>query len=1190
MSNGNKKDISTLTNIIDYFHADEKSSENNEEEEVEEEIYDNQKDEIKSLRMSGRFSRVYSYLDKKEDDQIDKEYNSNYYANNITNHNTTYNTNNNIFLSNNINMNMNNKSIKNNESQNKIFTTLYANEQPDSSFYCEEQKSKNKNDNSNLTDNNNNTEFFGRAVSFHPEDEEEINNIINEKEYTLRDNVNKGNDTNKNKEDNDGQKNHKKEIIDNNTKNNINNNINEPKQNLDNNNDNKNEQNNKNYSYNDNEINIINSNKDDNNNNDNIPTNKENNNINENDKNNISSENKEIKCDNNMTNDEINNLTNNLINNENKNVKNNGIMEDLDEKALEEKENEFLELERQRKEQEKIRKQREMLLEQLRIKEEGKKAEEEKLKKKKLKEKKKKELKESVNKESNNIKDNIKNDNNIEINNTNLNNNDLNNNNAYNYMNNNSENSKENNNIVNNSDNNSKRFDSFRNLNNFAYNNANSNQQQSISNNSNNNYSENPSISEQIPKNYNSNTQILDNKNNDSYPSNNNCNNNYRNEEPKKYMSERENQNMKILKNLINFGGDKKANKTKKLSKNQNKDNYICSNYNTYKSPVELTLYNDAVKRRKKLENIDKNVLKGIKLNSNKTKITNASYKVAIDHDEKIIEQTINKYSFLNKKNNTKSLDIIGIALSLRDIKIFRELFKEKNNINKKYTFSDLQKIILSVDKKETRKIKEINFLEQTWLLLNPYQNECINKDIMVGLLKIIFSPEGVLKEIESLLKKYLEAALIGANISNKSLIQNKNNNISTNKNKNKSNNDLICPITHKKITSMDIWPLSKYIKAFLDLKKNMIAYKNTLNMSRDKYSNLKHQKIQSNIDNNNISLDKIDNGCDNNKNKILKPQKKPYNFDKLYKKFLEKEHCKKMTLEQMRKKKEDDEIKELKEKPTITKYKTNLMNDEMNPNGKKRENIYDRLYKQDKEIRAKKLELIEEKERNEQEKIERELRCNKLNVNSRLSKIRMNKSFDEPKQLRGFDEYVKRNRKGRLERLRIKYLLEKNPVGEKYEEIRKRNITPPNITDIRRMRKNEYYRTMNYVNKTVNNNKELVLPENYLSEDESDGNTEYFNLQIKLPNGRTQTLKVYENDDANKVVEEFCKIHSVDDNIKNKLVNNIVNCQKQFLLKDNRNENQNDEDNEEEEEEEEDDEEEEENNIIEEENSQTTN
>ncbi len=63
--------------------------------------------------------------------------------------------------------------------------------------------------------------------------------------------------------------------------------------------------------------------------------------------------------------------------------------------------------------------------------------------------------------------------------------------------------------------------------------------------------------------------------------------------------------------------------------------------------------------------------------------------------------------------------------------------------------------------------------------------------------------------------------------------------------------------------------------------------------------------------------------------------------------------------------KKKEDELKELKEKPTITKQKTNLMNDEMNQNGKKRENIYDRLCKQDKEIRIKKLELIEEYEMN---------------------------------------------------------------------------------------------------------------------------------------------------------------------------------------------------------------------------------
>ena len=103
-----------------------------------------------------------------------------------------------------------------------------------------------------------------------------------------------------------------------------------------------------------------------------------------------------------------------------------------------------------------------------------------------------------------------------------------------------------------------------------------------------------------------------------------------------------------------------------------------------------------------------------------------------------------------------------------------------------------------------------------------------------------------------------------------------------------------------------------------------------------------------------------------------------------------------------------------------------------------------------------------------------------------------------------------------------------------------------------------------------------MIKPEEF-SDNESDGNTEYFNLQIKLPNSKIQTLKIYENDDANQVVEEFCKIHSVDENIKNKLVANIENCQKQFLNKDIKNDNKENQENEEEEEEEI----EEENNII---------
>ena len=238
-----------------------------------------------------------------------------------------------------------------------------------------------------------------------------------------------------------------------------------------------------------------------------------------------------------------------------------------------------------------------------------------------------------------------------------------------------------------------------------------------------------------------------------------------------------------------------------------------------------------------------------------------------------------------------------------------------------------------------------------------------------------------------------------------------------------------------------------------------------------------------------------------------------------------------------MRKKKEMDELKELKEKPTISKFKNNTISErDFALIGKKKENIHDRLYKMDKDIKAKRQELIEEKEKLDQEKIKNEQKKNKLNINSRLNKLRMNKSFDHPQKCKGFDEFVRRNRNGYIERLRVKYLLENTPRGEKYEQIMRRNITPPNITDIRLMREKE-------IKNKYNNDNEKNSNEN-----ESDDNDEYFNLQIKLPNGKIQTLKVYEDDDPNEVVEEFCKIHSIDDSIKNKLVANIETCQKQFL------------------------------------------
>ena len=1162
MSNNNKNKPSTITKLIDYFNDNDEE----EEEEEEEEIYQNQNNEMSSLGVSGKFSRLYSYRDENE---IEEEPNENKENN-----------------------------VDNNLNENKIFTTLYPNEQPDSSFCCEEHpKGENK--------LKNNTEFIGRAVSFHRKKEkndnmnnEELNvnnNLINEEDknkinYDFKEDnkeiskINKENTfTNTGINNIDIEASFSKEKSNfinseynygnNNTSNNINNIVNKE-------NEEKEQSKNKNINNNDNNyINKIDNNINKNHNDNNMIKEENNNNnkidsFNKNDNSNVSNYN--IIYNNDKVNNSYNKDYDSMINNTN----NNGYLMDYDEKTLEDEETQFLELEKQRKEKEKIKKKKEQLLEQLRIKQEEKKALEKKLEEKKLKDLNNKEIIINENMANDNNKNNL---NQIEIHNQNINNNINNiNENIKNNENDNNKNKNEeiiydinnNDNIFSNKEenikenelidsNNYQKFDSFKNINNLINNNNNND------NNSKKNENKNCiklNIYDKIDKKLFNPEYLIDSNTFDAIQKNENNNhqkitkkkNSNKIEESKKNINDSENKNIKIIKNLVNLNinPEKQKEKEKKTKKLINtKEKYI-NDYNTYKNPIELTLYNDALKRRKKLENINKTVMKGIKLNSNKTKMTNASYRVAIEHDEKIIEKIINRYSILNKKNNTKYINIIGIALSLRDMKIFRELFnKDKYSIyNNKNILPllTLKQIILSTEKKEIRKIKEINFLQQTWLLLNKEEKkEYINKDIFFGLLKIIFSPEGTIKEIEELLNKYLEAVQIGMNLFN---TKNSINTIIINKNKKDITTKelLISPIDNKIITYNNLWSLVKYLKTFFELKKNLIAYKTTdnlTNLNKEKYKEkiLKHQKIKSNIINTNYTLL-------NQKN-----EKADSNFEKLYQKFLEKEQCRKNVLEEMRKKREIDLLKELKEKPTISKLKGNTIYEkDFALMGKKKENIHDRLYKMDKDIKAKRQELIEEKEKLEQEKIKKEQKKNKLKINSRLSKLRMNKSFDHPQKCKGYDEFVKRNRNGRLERLRVQYLLEKAPQGERYEEIMRRNITPPNITDIRKMRQKIKSK------KSFNN--------------ESDGNTEYFNLQIKLPNGKIQTIKVYENDDPNEVVEEFCKIHTIDNNIKYKLVANIKNCQKQFLMKDNKSNNDSENDDEENEEE---DEEGEEQNIL---------
>ena len=520
-----------------------------------------------------------------------------------------------------------------------------------------------------------------------------------------------------------------------------------------------------------------------------------------------------------------------------------------------------------------------------------------------------------------------------------------------------------------------------------------------------------------------------------------------------------------------------KDNKNKKDIRKNNIHNNTINNIS--KRPIELVLYDDAVKKREKMENVYRNNLTEIQLNSTKTKINKKSYQIALELDDKKIEYIINKYTNKKKQN----LSIIEIGLIFQDLKIFRKLL-QNININKLTHINNINEfknvISIAIKEGENRKNEELNFLEQTWNLLNPEQKNGIRKDIVEGLLKIIYAPAGNIASISNILKQYLEAALFGEGILD---INNRNKNDDKTK-------------------------LKNYIKLFYKLKENMIAYKNINNHNDKKYEKIindtnKNLTFEPNIPRN------------ENYRATITERKKNFNFNSLYNRFIQKEKNKQSNLDKLKQNKIKEELKELKQKPTISKY----TNNNFYPIDQNPQDIHDKLYKMDKNIRQKKQELIYKKQKEDQEKFEKEKKNFKLHLNTKENRKRMAKSFDKKIKPKGYDDYINRNKKAIEERTRIKTMLEKIPYGENYEKIKKRSITPFNITDMKKKKKKR---------------------ENL--------NSEFFTLQIKIPNGQLRNLKIYLKSDPYKVADEFCKIYSIKESVKKKLIKNIIECQRAYL------------------------------------------
>ena len=506
----------------------------------------------------------------------------------------------------------------------------------------------------------------------------------------------------------------------------------------------------------------------------------------------------------------------------------------------------------------------------------------------------------------------------------------------------------------------------------------------------------------------------------------------------------------------------KMNNKSKTKSKDNKKGNNI-------KKKRELMLYEDALKKKKKIENINRNTISEYKLNSTRPKINKVSYRISLKYSDKKIESILNKYS--------NELNIIDIALILTDLKIFRKLLQNINanklkNIN---NFEEFKNIIsIAIKENEIRKIKELDFLEQIWNLIytkNEKNQNFVKNDILEGFLKILFSSTGNISDILNILEQYIKAASFSQ--------------------------------------ILDKLNIKKCIKNFFALKENIIAYKNINDFNDEKYEKIIKEKYK--------DLTFAPNTTKNESyNNVLTQRKKNFNFNTLYDRFVEKEKNKQNNLNKLKKEKLKKEMKEIKSKPTISKYSfNNFYQDE-----DQKEEIHEKLYKMGDYLRNKKQKIIEEKERKDKEKLEQEFKTYKLNYNSKKNRKRMAKSFDNKEKPKGFDEYIIRNRKEILNKKKLKEKLEKIPCGENYEKMRKRTITPFNITDMRK--------------------------KNKIKKEDDD---EYsFTMKIKIANGQMRNLKINIKSDPFKVANEFCKIYSIRDGMKNKLINNIINCQKSYL------------------------------------------
>ena len=519
---------------------------------------------------------------------------------------------------------------------------------------------------------------------------------------------------------------------------------------------------------------------------------------------------------------------------------------------------------------------------------------------------------------------------------------------------------------------------------------------------------------------------------------------------------------------------------------NSNSKSFQITEKTISKSPIELSLYKEAEKRKEKREKLEYNNMMNIMLNASKVKMSNNSHKIAINKIEKIIDDTVNKYE------KDKKITFINVGEILTELKILRQTFPKEENIinnnnntnnnfnNSNYqSYKDIQLEMINTKENEIRKQKEVNFYEQLWLTLNPGNTKYIKSDILSEILKILLTPmNSNIKEISDILKQFLLTAFF----------------LNSNPDEVKK---YISPITEKEITEEEIWPIEKLVKEFLSLKENLLAYQGLKHFNKSMQKEINNSKKE-------LSF----------KPKINESSLNWNYYSERLPALVEREKLRQQVLEEMKKENEEKDLKECTFKPKINVEKKRRKNSQNNL--KSNISIFDKLYLTDKGKYEKLKKLKEEEEKKEEEK-ELEFCTFKPKL---ISQNSLKKSLNSTEKPKGFDEYQKKMREGIIKATEKKYM-EKN-IGQNYEKIKKQNIQPFNITDLKK-----------------NNDKKDFKK-----------NEQFFTIQIKIPNGKERHIKVYLNEDPYDVADNFCKTYCLKNEVKERLAKTILNFRNLYLQK----------------------------------------